>query len=659
MPNEADRLPAAPSAQQGGLMIRKDRPKHDFKPAEGARSSLLGLDKLAEAKAKEKAGMAPPPMPKRPLSHLIDAEQEGGLTVSKAEEGGRRYRRKGEDTPSHAGGVNHAAADRIKERVRERLKGEGQVFTTAGGGGAASGGKRYEPPSPAMSTMSEGAWEAPSPVHPSMYDGRAIDSEPRALVGGTPLGSTWGGSSTGGPSHISATPMPSPSPSAHWADHDGPTRRPGGKDAGGEEREGALPAEEEEVQDADADTSLDRSWYGDEQEEGGHTVDESHNPFLGDEGLFHKREEAMRKRVNHRREARMRDADRWEEGRLRASGMVQMVDGAEEDEDQELRTQVMVSDIKPPFLDGKTVFSKQSQPVLPIKDPTSDLAIISKKGSQLMRDQREKREREKAVKDQFNMVGTVIGNIMGVKQEEEKADSGGDAQEDQFSQNAMAPKTGPAPDEEGGEEGVTDFKAEARYADHMKKPNEAASEFAKTKTIDEQRRFLPIYGCRQALLNVIRDNSVIILVGETGPGKTTQIAQYLHEDGYTTFGVVGCTQPRRVAAMSVAKRVSEEVGVELGDEVGYSIRFEDVTSEKTVIKFMTDGVLLRESLTEGDLERYSAVIMDEAHERSLNTDVLFGILKKVVSRRMDMKLIVTSATMDANKFSEFFGERSS
>ena len=124
----------------------------------------------------------------------------------------------------------------------------------------------------------------------------------------------------------------------------------------------------------------------------------------------------------------------------------------------------------------------------------------------------------------------------------------------------------------------------------------------------------PICGCRQALLNVIRDNSVVILVGETGSGKTTQIAQYLHEDGYTTFGIVGCTQPRRVAAMSVAKRVSEEVGVELGDDVGYSIRFEDVTSEKTVIKFMTDGVLLRESLTEGDLERYSAVIMDEARD---------------------------------------------
>ena len=108
-----------------------------------------------------------------------------------------------------------------------------------------------------------------------------------------------------------------------------------------------------------------------------------------------------------------------------------------------------------------------------------------------------------------------------------------------------------------------------------------------------------------------------------------QMTQYLHEDGYTDWGVVGCTQPRRVAAVSVAKRVSDEMEVSCGEEVGYAIRFEDITGPKTIIKYMTDGVLLRETLREGDLDGYSAVIMDEAHERSLNTDVLFGILKKV------------------------------
>uniref|UniRef100_A0A674NXX0 RNA helicase n=1 Tax=Takifugu rubripes TaxID=31033 RepID=A0A674NXX0_TAKRU len=152
---------------------------------------------------------------------------------------------------------------------------------------------------------------------------------------------------------------------------------------------------------------------------------------------------------------------------------------------------------------------------------------------------------------------------------------------------------------------------------------------------------------RHSFLAIYRDNNIVIVVGETGSGKTTQLTQYLHEDGYTSYGMVGCTQPRRVAAMSVAKRVSEEIGSNLGDEVGYAIRFEDCTSEKTLIKYMTDGILLRESLRESDLDHYSAVIMDEAHERSLNTDVLFGLLH--------LKLIVTSATMDSDKFAAFFG----
>jgi len=189
----------------------------------------------------------------------------------------------------------------------------------------------------------------------------------------------------------------------------------------------------------------------------------------------------------------------------------------------------------------------------------------------------------------------------------------------------------------------------------MKGKSEAQSEFARTKTIKQQREHLPIYTCRDELLQVIRDNQVVVVVGETGSGKTTQMAQYLHEEGYTSYGNVGCTQPRRVAAMSVAKRVSEEMYCELGSTVGYAIRFEDVTCADTKIKFMTDGILLRETLQEPDLDAYSVIIMDEAHERSLNTDVLFGILRKVVQRRRDLKLIVTSATMDADKFAVFFG----
>lgn len=189
----------------------------------------------------------------------------------------------------------------------------------------------------------------------------------------------------------------------------------------------------------------------------------------------------------------------------------------------------------------------------------------------------------------------------------------------------------------------------------MKEKSEAVSAFAKSRSIKQQREYLPIFAVREALLSTVRDNQVIVIVGQTGSGKTTQLTQYLHEEGYSKYGVIGCTQPRRVAAMSVAKRVSEEMDVELGQEVGYSIRFEDVTSQATMIKYMTDGILLRESLREGDLDNYSVIIMDEAHERSLNTDVLFGLLRDVIARRRDLKLIVTSATMDSEKFSNFFG----
>lgn len=122
-------------------------------------------------------------------------------------------------------------------------------------------------------------------------------------------------------------------------------------------------------------------------------------------------------------------------------------------------------------------------------------------------------------------------------------------------------------------------------------------------------------------------NQVLIVVGDTGSGKTTQLTQYLAEEGFADNGRIGCTQPRRVAAMSVAKRVAEEVGCRLGQEVGYTIRFEDCTTPETRIKYMTDGMLQRECLVDPDVSAYSVIILDEAHERTIATDVLFGLLK--------------------------------
>mmetsp|Transcript_20750 Transcript_20750/g.65261 ORF Transcript_20750/g.65261 Transcript_20750/m.65261 type:complete len:931 (+) Transcript_20750:579-3371(+) len=177
-----------------------------------------------------------------------------------------------------------------------------------------------------------------------------------------------------------------------------------------------------------------------------------------------------------------------------------------------------------------------------------------------------------------------------------------------------------------------------------------------TKTIKEQRAALPIAGLRDELCGAIRDHQCLVVIGETGSGKTTQMTQYMAEMGLTSRGMIGCTQPRRVAAMSVAARVSKELDVVLGREVGYSIRFEDCTSRDTVIKYMTDGMLLREFLGEPDLASYSVMMIDEAHERTLHTDVLFGLIKDIARFREDIKIIISSATMNAEAFSTYFDD---
>lgn len=159
-------------------------------------------------------------------------------------------------------------------------------------------------------------------------------------------------------------------------------------------------------------------------------------------------------------------------------------------------------------------------------------------------------------------------------------------------------------------------------------------------------------------MELYQKSQILVFVGETGSGKTTQIPQFVLFDDMpqTQRKMVACTQPRRVAAMSVAQRVAAELDVKLGEEVGYSIRFEDMTSSKTVLKYMTDGMLLREAMNDHNLNRYSTIILDEAHERTMATDVLMGLLKEVVLRRPDLKIIIMSATLDAQKFQRYFND---
>lgn len=182
-----------------------------------------------------------------------------------------------------------------------------------------------------------------------------------------------------------------------------------------------------------------------------------------------------------------------------------------------------------------------------------------------------------------------------------------------------------------------------------------------SREIQEVRKSLPVYKLRDDFLEAIDKNQVLIVVGETGSGKTTQLPQYLYEAGYTKASggkiqKVGCTQPRRVAATSVSSRVADEVGCRLGDEVGYSVRFENVLSSKTQIKYLTDGMLLREFLSDPLLTGYSALMIDEAHERTVSTEIVLTLLKDIIKERLDLRIIVASATINAEKFANYFND---
>lgn len=403
--------------------------------------------------------------------------------------------------------------------------------------------------------------------------------------------------------------------------------------------------------------NLDRQWYDSEessyfQHEG--LFDEDLNKLQEKEEHLKFRQSQLdqvkrRQKLNLRESLRNADQELWEVNRLRQSGLsmasLRMTGEMETlrllyelpagEAESDAGVHVLVREIKPPFLDGRIVYTTQIDTVPTIRDPTADMAVLAKRGSGVVRQLREQEDRTKMRQRFWEVAGSALGNAIGVKTQD---------------------KTSQELQEEDQATATDDYKKDSQFASLLRSQKDTAvSHFAITNTILEQRRALPIYEVREELLALLRDHQILVVVGETGSGKTTQLTQYLHEEGYTKSGVVGCTQPRRVAAVSVAKRVADEMGVILGQQVGYAIRFEDCTSPETFIAYMTDGILLRESLTDPDLDRYSVVIMDEAHERSLNTDILFGILRGVVGRRRDFRLIVTSATMNAEKFSAFFG----
>ena len=336
---------------------------------------------------------------------------------------------------------------------------------------------------------------------------------------------------------------------------------------------------------------------------------------------------------------RMSSPEKWEAKQLIASGVLSVqeypmydeeIDGLlyqEEGVEEEL--EIEMNEDEPAFLQGQTRYSVDMSPVKIFKNPEGSLSRAAALQSALIKERREVREQQ-----QRTMLDSIPKDL-------------------------NRPWEDPMP-ETGERHLAQELRGVGLSAYDM--PEWKKDAFGKALTfgqrsklsIQEQRQSLPIYKLKKELIQAIHENQVLVVIGETGSGKTTQVTQYLAEAGYTTRGKIGCTQPRRVAAMSVAKRVAEEFGCRLGEEVGYAIRFEDCTGPDTVIKYMTDGMLMREILIDENLSQYSVIMLDEAHERTINTDVLFGLLKKLVKRRPDLRLIVTSATLDAEKFSGYF-----
>ncbi|RZF33095.1 hypothetical protein LSTR_LSTR009824 [Laodelphax striatellus] len=198
---------------------------------------------------------------------------------------------------------------------------------------------------------------------------------------------------------------------------------------------------------------------------------------------------------------------------------------------------------------------------------------------------------------------------------------------------------------------------------HTKKFNDGKSQDTSNSVqLLEQRKSLPVYKVRKRILEEINKHATLIVIGETGSGKTTQIPHFIHNAQLAGNMMIGITQPRRVAAVTIAQRVAQEMHCTVGGTVGYCVRFEDSTSPATKLKFMTDGMLLREAMLDEHLKSYNVIILDEAHERTVNTDILFGIVKKAQVYRAEhrslapLKVIVMSATMDVDHFSNYFNK---
>ncbi|KAH9259300.1 hypothetical protein BASA81_002343 [Batrachochytrium salamandrivorans] len=361
-----------------------------------------------------------------------------------------------------------------------------------------------------------------------------------------------------------------------------------------------LPTRQEEDEE---DEEVDRQFYNEEESE----------PYLRPV-----REEATkpagRSRIGGGDFAR--DQEEWERSLMMRSGALGH-SKREIDLQDSSKSRITVHASKPLFKtanSSKSAFFSQVGVVDVVRDRGSDFAKQAERGSQTLRDWKEATLKSKMRHKFWELGGSNMGKAIG---HQGKAQYMGEEEEDGEEEPVAAPVEAP--------------------------PSIVNQELPITKVLPD-------------LLRAIRENAVLIVCGETGSGKTTRLPIALFNDGLMGSDMmVACTQPRRVAAMSVAKRVANECKQPCGQLVGYSIRFEDCTTKHTRVKYLTEGVLLRESLSDGDLSKYSVVVFDEAHERNLNIDVLFGLTKRIIRHRNDFRLVVTSATLDADRFSAYFG----
>ena len=306
-----------------------------------------------------------------------------------------------------------------------------------------------------------------------------------------------------------------------------------------------------------------------------------------------------------RQKKRMTSPERWEIKQLIASGAISALDYPDIDEEynatlagegdfeEEEDVDIEVREEEPPFLAGQTKQSLELSPIRVVKAPDGSMNRAAMAGTSLAKERRDLRQQEAQDKaaeqaSQVDLNAQWQDPMMGPDQRK-------------FASDLRNPQGHKPP------EAVPEWK---RVTQSREQPLGKRT----SMSMKQQRESLPVYKFRKQLLDAVHENQLLIVVGDTGSGKTTQLTQYLAEGGFANDGIIGCTQPRRVAAMSVAKRVAEEVGCKLGQEVGYTIRFEDCTSPDTKIKYMTDGMLEREVLLDPNIRRYSVIMLDEAHE---------------------------------------------